>query len=105
MQMMAVRGNGTLTAGVLNDECDLIESLHKLHTTPMGADRIRNNLELNVSDVVEWCRTKIKGVNCEITRKGKKWYVSTEEWIITVNAYSYTVITAHKQRASTEHKA
>lgn len=64
----------------------------------MGIDRIKKNLALYVNDVVEWCRMKIKGANCEITRKGKNWYVSTEEWIITVNAYSYTVITAHKQK-------
>ena len=29
-------------------------------------------------------------------RKGKNWYITIDNCIITVNAYSYTVITAHK---------
>ena len=33
-----------------------------------------------------------------IIRKGKNWYVSIDDIIITVNAYSYTIITAHKQK-------
>ena len=34
-----------------------------------------------------------------IIRKGKNWYVSIDDIIITVNAYSYTIITAHKEKA------
>ena len=33
-----------------------------------------------------------------IERKGKNWYITVDGCIITVNAYSYTVITAHKLR-------
>jgi hypothetical protein len=32
-------------------------------------------------------------------RRGKNWYVSAENCVITVNAHSYTIITAHKKRA------
>ncbi|WP_445079859.1 DUF3781 domain-containing protein [Enterococcus faecium] len=39
---------------------------------------------------------KISLSNAEITRKGKNWYITIDNCIITVNAYSYTVITAHK---------
>ncbi|WP_433169511.1 DUF3781 domain-containing protein [Treponema putidum] len=31
-------------------------------------------------------------------RKGKNWYVSIDDIIITVNAYSYTIVTTHKQK-------
>ena len=77
---------------------DLIENIEKLHTTPMGVDRIRRNLSLgdDVEDVVEWCRQKILDTNADITRQGKNWYVKIDGCIITVNAYSFTIITAHK---------
>ena len=37
---------------------DLLENIEKLHTTPMGVDRIRRNLSLgdDVKDVVEWLK-------------------------------------------------
>ena len=78
---------------------DLIENIEKLHTTAMGRDRIRRNLSLgeDVGDVVAWCRKKILDDNAIITRRGKNWYVTIDGCIITVNAYSYTIITAHKE--------
>ena len=77
---------------------DLRENIEKLHTTPMGVDRIRRNLSLgdDVEDVVEWCRQKILDTNADITRQGKNWYVKIDGCVITVNAYSFTIITAHK---------
>ena len=78
---------------------DLIENIEKLHTTPMGVYRIRRNLELSddVKDVVAFCRGKILDDKAVITRQGKNWYVKIDGRIITVNAYSYTIITAHKE--------
>ena len=78
---------------------DLIENIEKLHTTPMGVERIRRNLLLDdgVKDVVAFCRQKILDDKAEITRQGKNWYVKIDGCIITVNAYSYTIITAHKE--------
>ena len=77
---------------------ELIDNIDKIHTTPMGKDRIRNNLELNDIDVVDYCKTKIMDQNAIITKKGKNWYVSTDGCMITVNVRSYTIITAHKER-------
>ena len=80
---------------------DLIENIEKLHTTPMGVDRIRRNLALSddVKDVVAFCRQKILDDKASITRQGKNWYVKIDGCIITVNAYSYTIITAKKEKA------
>jgi hypothetical protein len=80
----------------LMTENELIANLHKVHTTALGAERIRRNLCLNVDDVVDWCRQKIQNNRSSIIRKGKNWYVSTVDCIITVNAYSFTIITAYK---------
>ena len=78
---------------------DLIENIEKLHTTPMGVDRIRRNLSLgeDVGDVVAWCRKRILDDSAIITRRGKNWYVTIDGCIITVNAYSHTIITSHKE--------
>lgn len=64
----------------------------------MGVDRIRRNLSLgdDVKDLVVWCRQKILDTNAAISRQGKNWYVKIGGCIITVNAFSYTIITAHK---------
>ncbi|MDR1955913.1 MAG: DUF3781 domain-containing protein, partial [Treponema sp.] len=59
--------------------------VEKLHTTALGAERIRRNLCLDVDDVVEWCKQKIGNVNSHIIRKGKNWYVTIDGCIITVN--------------------
>ena len=77
----------------------LLENLDNVHTTPMGVERIRRNLApgADVQDVVAWCKMQIESPEAAITRKGKNWYCSVEGCIITVNAYSYTIITAHKE--------
>ena len=56
------------------------------------------NGSLDTDDVVDWCKAKINSSNTVITRKGKNWYVNVDNYILTVNAYSYTIITAHKEK-------
>ena len=79
---------------------ELLENIEKLHTTPMGLDRIRRNLRLgdDVKDVVVWCRQKILATDAIITRQGKNLYVKIDGCEFTVNAYSCTIITAHTMR-------
>ena len=77
----------------------LIENIEKIRTTEMGVGRISKNLNLGDIDVVAWCRTKILDKDAIITRRGKNWYVRIEGCVITVNASSYTIITAHKEKA------
>ncbi len=74
----------------------LLNNLDKIHTTKMGIDRIKKNLNLDLDDVVTYLVNKIKNPNCMIERKGKNWYVTVDGIVITINAYSYTIITAHK---------
>ena len=78
---------------------ELLQNLDKLHTTPMGVGRIRRNLALgdDVKDVVKWCRGKIESPAASIERRGKNWYAAIDDCVITVNAYSWTIITAHKK--------
>lgn len=77
---------------------ELILNIDKVHTTEMGITRIRKNLNLDHVDVVSICKEKILADHSIITRKGKNWYVDIDDCIITVNANSYTIITAHKRK-------
>ena len=67
-----------------------------LHTTVLGEERIRRNLGLKTNDVVAWCKSAVSNAGKEsIIRKGKNWYVYGDGYVLTINAHSYTIITAH----------
>ena len=74
---------------------ELLINIDKIHTTKMGIDRIKKNLKLEVIDVVEYCKNKITDKKCNIYKQGKNWYCEIDNIIITINSYSYTIITAH----------
>lgn len=73
----------------------LLSNIDKVHTTEMGIDRIKRNLKLDTNDVVEYCKNKILNKDCNIYKKGKNWYCEIGNIKITINSYSYTIITAH----------
>jgi hypothetical protein len=76
----------------------LLSNIDKLHTTEMGIDRIKRNLKINTENVVKYCKEKILDNNCNIYKQGKNWYCEVDNIIITVNSYSYTIITAHTKK-------
>ena len=76
---------------------ELLGNLDKLHTTQLGEQRIQKNLELDVDDVVEWARAQIGLPSAVISRVGKNFQIMVGDISITVNAGSYTIITAHKK--------
>ena len=75
----------------------LLENIDKVHTTEMGVDRIKKNLNLDKDNdnVVQYCKNKVSNKNCNIYKQGKNWYCEIDNIIITINSYSYTIITAH----------
>ena len=84
----------------IKDEIDidkLLVNIDKLHTTPLGVERIIRNLSLdNQIDVVKWCKQKAQVTGAFIKRQGKNYYIQVEGCVIMVNAHSFTIITAHK---------
>ena len=83
----------------MNDDTaeELLANLQMLHTTGLGAERIRKNLSLeNVNDVVSWCREEIRKPDREVRKNGKNWYVRIDNCEITIHSRSYTIITAHQ---------
>lgn len=75
---------------------ELIAGIDRLHTTPMGEERVKRNLNLDTDDPVGWCAERISSPDAKIERRGKNWYITIDGCIITVNAHSFTIITAHK---------
>ena len=76
----------------------LLSNIDKVHTTEMGNDRIKKNLKLNTNDAVGYCKNKVLDKNCNIYKKGKNWYCEIDDIKITINSYSYTIITAHTRK-------
>lgn len=78
----------------MNNEV-LKSNIDRVHTTTMGAQRIKRNLKLDTDDIVLYCKNKISDKNCKIYKQGKNWYCEVDNIKITINSYSYTIITAH----------
>ena len=76
---------------------DLIKNIDNIHTTELGKIRIKRNLNLQTENVVNYCKNEMKKSD-NIYRKGKNWYIIYGEHIFTVNAHSYTLITAHMNK-------
>lgn len=73
----------------------LLDNIEKIHTTEMGMDRIRRNLKIDTTDVVAYCKNKVLDRNCKVYKQGKNWYCEVDHMKITINSYTYTIITAH----------
>ena len=73
----------------------LLSNIGKIHTTKMGIARIKRNLKLDTNDVVNYCKNKVLDKDCNIYEQGKNWYCEIDNIKITINSYSYTIITAH----------
>lgn len=79
----------------MNDKKILLDNIDKIHITKMGVDRIKRNLKIDSDDVVKYCKNKMLDKKCNIYKQGKNWYCEVENIKITINSYSYTIITAH----------
>lgn len=73
----------------------LLSNIDKIHTTDLGLIRIKRNLKLKNENILVYCKDKIKNNNSRIYKKGKNFYVEIENIKLTINSYSYTIITVH----------
>ena len=71
----------------------LLDNIDRLRVTEKGRDRVGKNLR-DGTDVLEYCKQKIADVNSVVYRQGKNLYCETDGLTITVNASSFTIITA-----------
>ena len=95
------RKDSKVTSKIMEIVQTLIDNIDRLHTTEMGAERIKRNLGQPDIDVVAYCKKRILDENCSIYKRGKNWYCEIDNITITVNANSFTIITAHKLKERT----
>ena len=62
----------------------LLANMDRIHSTSLGILRIKRNLQLETEDTINYCK--------------KNWYCEIENIKITINTFSYTIITAHKMK-------
>ena len=74
---------------------ELLSNVDKIHTTKLGKERIRKNINLD-KNIINYCKNRILDKNCKIYKQGKNWYCEIDDIRITINSNSYTIITAHK---------
>ena len=77
------------------DKAILLDHLDKIHTAEMDIGRIKRNLNIDADDVVAYCKNKVPDKNCKIYKQGKNWYCGVDHIKITINSFSYTIITAY----------
>ena len=75
---------------------ELLISIDKLHTTALGEERIRKNLNIDNGDVIAYLKDRIRDRDCLIYKKGKNYYCEIDDIRVTVNSYNFCIITAHK---------
>lgn len=75
---------------------DLRANLDQLHISDDGAERIRQNLKMEMAAeaIVSWCRESIRQADV-IIGQGKNMYVYRNGVVITVHEASKAIITAH----------
>ena len=76
---------------LLNKEI-LLSNIDKIHTTKMGIDRIKKNLKLDISNIVEYCKNKVLDSNCHIYKQGKNWYCEIDNIKITQSYSAFLIV-------------
>ena len=72
----------------------LISNIDKIHTTELGLQRIKRNINID-KDVINYIKNKIKDNKSIVYKKGKNYYCEIDGIIITINSQNYCIITAH----------
>ncbi len=74
----------------------ILNNLDGLHSTELGLERISRNIGVEKGIVVEYTKRLMVHSGSEIRKQGKNIYVRSHNIVITINASSLTIITAHK---------
>lgn len=76
---------------------EFLQNIDRLHTTILGEERIRKNLGLmKCSDIVSFLKKKLVNEKFTLSSKGKNYYCVVGDICLTINRFTYTIITARK---------
>ena len=77
------------------DHSMLLSNINNLHTTKLGEERVKKNLNIKTCNVINYLKSIIENDDAVVYKKGKNYYCYAMNIIITINSYNYCVITAH----------
>ncbi len=80
------------------NKLDLFNHINDIHTTILGEERIRKNVNLYDQDVIQWTKDVILNPKSSILCCSKNYYVLLDCYKICINKSSYTIITAHTRK-------
>ena len=79
------------------DEKDiLLTNIERIHTTELGEERLIENLRLANKNPIRYVKDFLRNPKSHVYKKGKNFYCEYNHVRLTINAYTFTVITAHK---------
>lgn len=81
--------------GIIESKESFLLNLDKINIADKGKERIKNNLNLENEDIVEFCKKIISDKNCNIYRERKNWCCELNDIIIKINVFSYIITSAH----------
>ncbi len=79
----------------MDSKTTLFPFINRIHSTPMGIERIKKNMNLKTNDVISYVKDLLKKDECQVIRRGKNYYAIIDGYQITIHASSYTIITVH----------
>lgn len=79
----------------MSDKKVLLTNIEKIHTTELGVARIARNLKIESAGVIDYCKKILVDTKSDVFKKGKNYYCTLDNIVLTINSYSYTIITAH----------
>ena len=89
--------------GIIESKESFLLNLDKINISDKGKERIKNNLNLENEDIVEFCKKIISDENCNIYREGKNWWCELNDIIIKINVFSYIITLMHIKNIKAEY--
>lgn len=74
----------------------LLANIEKIHTTELGEERLIKNLKLTNKNPIRYVKELLRNSRSHVYKKGKNFYCEYNHTRLTINADTFTVITAHK---------
>ena len=75
---------------------EMLNRVEELHTTPMGYIRI-NSIFQKDDECISYIKEILKDPSTDVIRLGKNYYLYCKDYIVTINASSFTIITARNR--------
>ncbi|HBB05501.1 MAG TPA: conjugal transfer protein [Firmicutes bacterium] len=74
----------------------LLANIERIHATERGEERLIQNLKLANRNPIRYVKDVLRNPKSHVYKKGKNFYCEYNHVRLTINASTFTMITAHK---------